>query len=68
MYSSLEVNKRVKVPHKGKNLPLGAKFTPNKIVKNRVARFFLVQYTKMGENIPNDHKIYQMAITYFQLT
>jgi hypothetical protein len=28
----------------------------------RVARFFLVQHTKTGENIPNDHKIYQMAI------
>jgi hypothetical protein len=30
----------------------------------RVARFFSVQYTKAGKNIPNDHKMYQMAITY----
>jgi hypothetical protein len=28
----------------------------------RVARFFSVHYTKSGKNIPNDHKIYQMAI------
>jgi hypothetical protein len=33
---------------------------------SRVARFFLVQYTKTGENIPNDYKIYQMAIRYSQ--
>jgi hypothetical protein len=26
-------------------------------VETRVARFFLTQYTKMGENIPNYHKI-----------
>jgi hypothetical protein len=26
----------------------------------RVARFFWVQHTKTGKNIPNDHKIYQM--------
>jgi hypothetical protein len=32
----------------------------------RVARFFLVQNTKWGKNIPNYHKIYQMTITYFQ--
>jgi hypothetical protein len=32
----------------------------------RVARFFLVQNTKAGKNIPNDDKIYQMAIKYFQ--
>jgi hypothetical protein len=25
----------------------------------RVARFFLTQFTKMAQNIPNDHKIYQ---------
>jgi hypothetical protein len=30
----------------------------------RVARFFLVQHTKTGENIPNNHKIYQMARKY----
>jgi hypothetical protein len=29
---------------------------------SRVARFFLVQQTKKGENVPNDHKIYQTAI------
>jgi hypothetical protein len=28
----------------------------------RVARFFLVQNTKTGENIPNYHKIYQIGI------
>jgi hypothetical protein len=26
----------------------------------------LVQHTKTGKNIPNDHKIFQMAIKYFQ--
>jgi hypothetical protein len=31
----------------------------------RVARFFFVQNTKTGKNIPNDHKIYQKAIKYF---
>jgi hypothetical protein len=31
---------------------------------SRVARFFMVQHTKTGENIPNNHKIYQMAIKY----
>jgi hypothetical protein len=31
----------------------------------KVARFFFVQNTKTGKNIPNDHKIYQMAIKYF---
>jgi hypothetical protein len=30
----------------------------------RVARFFLLQHTKTGENIPNYHKIYQTAIKY----
>jgi hypothetical protein len=38
----------------------------------RVARFFLLQLTKTGENVPNDHrlhipqchKIYQGAVTY----
>jgi hypothetical protein len=33
--------------------------------RTRVARFFLVQHTKTGENIPNDHKIYQIDIKYF---
>jgi hypothetical protein len=35
-------------------------------VRDRVARFFLAQHTKIGKNIPNDHnmyhKIYQMAV------
>jgi hypothetical protein len=30
----------------------------------RVARFFLTQYTKAVENVPDCHKIYQMAIEY----
>jgi hypothetical protein len=30
----------------------------------RVARFYLIQYTKKGENIANDHNVYQMAINY----
>jgi hypothetical protein len=30
-------------------------------VQNRVARFFLVQHTKTGENIPNVHKVYHLA-------
>jgi hypothetical protein len=29
-------------------------------------QIFLVQHSKMGKNIPNDHKIYQMAVKYFQ--
>jgi hypothetical protein len=29
-------------------------------------QIFFVQNTKTGENIPNDHTIYQMAIKYFQ--
>jgi hypothetical protein len=28
----------------------------------RIARYFLTQYTKTGELLPNDHKMYQMAI------
>jgi hypothetical protein len=31
---------------------------------SRVARFFLVQHTKTGKNIPNNHKIYQLATKY----
>jgi hypothetical protein len=31
---------------------------------DRVARFFKVQHTKMGTNIPDDQKIYQTAIKY----
>jgi hypothetical protein len=30
----------------------------------RVARFFLVPHTKMGEKLPTDHKIYQMVAKY----
>jgi hypothetical protein len=33
---------------------------------HRVARFFLDQSTKTGKSIPNYHKIYQIAIKYFQ--
>jgi hypothetical protein len=29
-------------------------------------KLILVQDTKMGKNIPNDHKINQMALKYFQ--
>jgi hypothetical protein len=30
----------------------------------RVARLFMVQHTKTGENIPYNHQIYQMATKY----
>jgi hypothetical protein len=33
-----------------------------KQVWNRVARYFTAQYIKMGKYIPNDRKVYQMAI------
>jgi hypothetical protein len=33
-------------------------------VGNWVARFFSVKVTKTGKNIPNDHKMYQMAVKY----
>jgi hypothetical protein len=33
-------------------------------VAGRVARFFLVHGTKTGKNVPNEHKMYQMAIQY----
>jgi hypothetical protein len=36
-------------------------------VGDRVARFFLVQYTKMAKNIPNYPKIYLMAMKYIKL-
>jgi predicted nucleic-acid-binding Zn-ribbon protein len=36
----------------------------NIILCNRVARFSLMQNTKMEKNIPNDHKIYQMTTKY----
>jgi hypothetical protein len=31
-------------------------------VRSSVARFFLVQLTKTGKSLTNDHKIYQMAM------
>jgi hypothetical protein len=37
-------------------------------VAYRVASFFLVQHTKSGENIPNNHKIYQMTTKYTKIT
>jgi hypothetical protein len=33
----------------------------------RVARLFLVKRTKTGKNIPNDHKIYQIATKFSKL-
>jgi hypothetical protein len=33
-------------------------------VPSRVARSFLVQHTKMGQNTPNEHTLYQGAIKY----
>jgi hypothetical protein len=39
----------------------------NKPSGARVARFFVIQYTKMGEGIyqiTNGHKIYQIAVIY----
>jgi hypothetical protein len=35
-------------------------------IRNRVARFFSVQLTKTGKNLPNSRKMYQMAIKYTQ--
>jgi hypothetical protein len=32
------------------------------VLGSRVARFFLAQHTKMGGNVLNCHKIYQMAL------
>jgi hypothetical protein len=34
------------------------------IIVSRVARFFLVQNTKTGKNMPNYHELYQMSISY----
>jgi hypothetical protein len=31
------------------------------------ARFFMVKHAKTGENIPNDYKLYQIAINYSKL-
>jgi hypothetical protein len=35
---------------------------------DRVARFFLAQHTKTKKNLPNDHKISQIANTYTKWT
>jgi hypothetical protein len=32
--------------------------------QTRAARFVLVQDTKTGKNVPNEHKMYRMVITY----
>jgi hypothetical protein len=34
------------------------------VLETRVARFFMLQHTKTGKNVPNNQKIYQMAIKY----
>jgi hypothetical protein len=34
------------------------------LLRTRVARFFLVLTYQNGKTIPNDNKLYQMAITY----
>jgi hypothetical protein len=37
------------------------------VSRGRVARFFLAQHTKMGGNIPNDHKISQASTKHTKL-
>jgi hypothetical protein len=37
------------------------------MVEARVARFFLVQQTKTGKNVPNDQKIHQIAIRFTKM-
>jgi hypothetical protein len=39
-------------------------FSEKIITMTRVARFFLIQHTKMGKNVPELGKIYQTAIKY----
>jgi hypothetical protein len=39
----------------------------DKPTKTRVARFILMQHTKTGKNIPNDHILYKMAVKYARL-
>jgi hypothetical protein len=39
------------------------KLTAEISLRNRVARFFVVQYTKMGKYVPSNFKIYQLATT-----
>jgi hypothetical protein len=29
-----------------------------------IARFFLVQHTKTGKNVPNEHEMYRVVIKY----
>jgi hypothetical protein len=41
-------------------------FCEKKTFYVRVARFFLVQYTKTWKNIPYYYKIYQMAVKYIK--
>jgi hypothetical protein len=38
------------------------------LFQSRVARFLIIQDTKNGKNIPDDHKIYQMAKKYTKLS
>jgi hypothetical protein len=39
-----------------------AKFFEQILIRSRVARFFSVQDTKTGNNVPNEHKVYQIVI------
>jgi hypothetical protein len=43
-------------------------YTKPQLDQNRVARFFLVHDTKSGTNVPNEHKMYQMVIKYFNFS
>jgi hypothetical protein len=42
-------------------------FPATKCLTAGVARFSTVQHTKTGKNIPNDHKMQQMALQYATL-
>jgi hypothetical protein len=35
-------------------------------INTEVARFFFVQLTKTGKNVPNDHRFYHRAIKYIK--
>jgi hypothetical protein len=37
-------------------------------IEARVARFFFIKHTKAGQNIPNGHTIWQMAVQYTKWT
>jgi hypothetical protein len=72
-YRELDLKFMYKTTHPGmklatrlRNLVLETGLRARDSLCYRVARFFLVQNTKTGENIPNYHKLYQMAIKYFQ--